>query len=339
MSKQRAVVICPGRGTYNKEELGYFHKYHADRLDLLTQIDELRAAQKQVSISELDSASEFIMKEHTRGDNASALIYACAYADFLSIDRDKYDVVAVTGNSMGWYIALSCAGAVNFKVGANIINTMGTFMQEALIGGQLIYTCVGENWQAIEGAQEEIEKIISQIDGLYASIYLGGMFVFGGTEEALKELEKTLEPRDRFPFRLINHAAFHTPLQTPISEKAFAHFDREEFQVPVVPMVDGRGFQWSNYSSDVEAMFEYTFGHQVIQAYDFTRAVQNSLKEYAPDKIIILGPGTTLGGAVAQSLIAINWHDIDSKDAFIERQKSDPFILSMGMEEQRDLVI
>jgi [acyl-carrier-protein] S-malonyltransferase len=40
------------------------------------------------------------------GDNASLLIYACALADFAAIDRDRFEVVAVTGNSMGWYLAL-----------------------------------------------------------------------------------------------------------------------------------------------------------------------------------------------------------------------------------------
>lgn len=29
------------------------------------------------------------------------LIYACALADFAAIDRDRFEVVAVTGNSIG----------------------------------------------------------------------------------------------------------------------------------------------------------------------------------------------------------------------------------------------
>lgn len=338
MSKQRALVIAPGRGTYNKEELGYLSRYHADKKDLIAGIDTYRKAQGQTPISDLDNADSFVMKEHTRGDNASPLIYGCAYGDFLSIDRDKYDIVAVTGNSMGWYIALACGGAVSVEGGTEIINTMGTFMQDALIGGQVIYTCVNEDWQDIDGAHDAVLDLCHEIEGLYASIELGGMFVFGGTEDALKKLEARLETRERFPFRLINHAAFHTPLQKPISEKALSHFGQNLFTRPAIPMIDGRGHIWRKYETSAPAMFEYTFGHQVVRPYDFTKAVQVGVKEFAPDKIIILGPGTTLGGAVAQSLIKIKWQGMEGKADFIARQKSEPFILSMGMDEQRKLV-
>src|SRR3712207_8209358 len=47
-----------------------------------------------------------------RSDIASPLIFAASYADFLAIDRSRFDVAAVTGNSMGWYTALAVAGAV-----------------------------------------------------------------------------------------------------------------------------------------------------------------------------------------------------------------------------------
>ncbi len=337
--KQKALVICPGRGTYNKEELGYFQCYHSDKKDLMKTIDAYRESQGQVAISALDNSDKFSTDEHTRGDNASALIYGCAYADFQSIDRNKYDIRAVTGNSMGWYIALACANAVSFNGGLEIINTMGTLMQEALIGGQLIYSYVDSNWKIIDGALEYILALISEIDGLHASINLGGMFVFGGTEEALQKLETQLEPREQFPFRLKNHAAFHTPLQNPISEKALKHFDLNLFQNSNVPLIDGRGHAWVPHTISSQEIFNYTFGHQVVKPYDFTHSVQCSVKEYAPDKIIILGPGKTLGGAVAQSLIEAKWQGLDSKESFINAQKSDPFVLSMGIDEQRKVVV
>ncbi len=52
-----------------------------------------------------------------------------------------------------------------------------------------------------------------------------------------------------------------------------------------------------------------TLGHQLTEAYDFTTAMKVAVREFAPDKLIILGPGTTLRGAVAQSLIVSNWLD------------------------------
>ncbi len=188
---QTAIVIAPGRGTYNKPELGYLARHHAENVDMLAEMDAYRADLGQKTISELDQASRFSGGLHTRGDNASPLIYACAYSDFMSINRDQFDVVGVTGNSMGWYIALACAGALDPMAGLNVVNTMGTLMQEHLIGGQLIYPFVDENWQPIPGRRDEIFTTMLEINQLpehtlALSIDLGGMLVLAGDAAGLE---------------------------------------------------------------------------------------------------------------------------------------------------------
>ena len=82
---------------------------------------------------------------------------------------------------------------------------------------------------------------------------------------------------------------------------------------------------------------DYTFVTQILETYDFTRAVQVAVREYAPDRIILLGPGDTLGGAIAQALIAIEWRGLSSKEDFQEMQAAEPFLLAMGREDQRAL--
>ena len=69
--KQAALVICPGRGTYGKGELGYLHRLHADKAELLATVDRLRRERGQPTISELDGAERFSPALHTRGDIAS----------------------------------------------------------------------------------------------------------------------------------------------------------------------------------------------------------------------------------------------------------------------------
>jgi hypothetical protein len=89
----------------------------------------------------------------------------------------------------------------------------------------------------------------------------------------------------------------------------------------------------------VKALRDYTLGHQVTETYNFTKAIEVSLKEFAPDKLIILGPGATLGGAIGHCLVQNQWLDMSTKADFIQRQKAEPFVLSMGMPEQRQLVV
>jgi acyl transferase domain-containing protein len=344
-SKQRVVVICPGRGTYNKEELGYLGRLHSDKVHLLDVIDANRRSNNQQTVSELDKMDKYSMRVHTAGENASSLIYACALGDFADIDTEKYDIVAITGNSMGWYIALAAAQVLTPKNAIQLINTMGSMMTNGSIGGQMIYPLIDNQWQLSSSVQENVREHMKQVNAIsdcevYDSIYLGGYLVIGGNEAGLAQLQKRL-PRidDTFPMRLFNHAAFHTPLLNGVSHKAQQMLDESMFQQPSIPLIDGQGRIWQPYSSNRRQLYDYTLGHQVTQTYDFSAAIAVAIKEFAPDKLIVLGPGTTLGGAVGQCLVASQWLQINNKQAFINRQKSDPFVLAMGMTEQRELVV
>ena len=140
--KKRALVVCPGRGTYNASELGYLQKHHAARAEVVGVVDAVRAEKGQVPVSDLDKAEKYAPSVHMTGDNASPLIYASALADFAAIDRDAFDIVAVTGNSMGWYLALACAGIVDLAAGARLVNNMGLLMHEHGTGGQIVWPIV-----------------------------------------------------------------------------------------------------------------------------------------------------------------------------------------------------
>lgn len=336
--KRTALIVCPGRGTYNKEELGYLSRHHTDKKDFIAAVDAYRAGRGQKTVSALDSAERYGLAEYSRGDNASPLIFTCAYADFLSIDRDAYDIVAVTGNSMGWYIALACAGAVAPMDALHILNTTGTMMQEQAIGGQVICGFVDDDWLPVPGRREMLIGLTREIDDLYVSIELGGMLVFGGSIEALDALEARVPREGRFPLRLPGHAAFHTPLQRDIAQKARAALAADLFHTPQIPLIDGRGAVWTPYSADPRDMWDYTLGHQICACYDFTTAVRVGVREYAPDMVIVLGPGTTLGGATAQSLIAAHWQGWRSRGDFQKMQESAPRLITMGMQAQRALL-
>ncbi|WP_413877028.1 ACP S-malonyltransferase [Albidovulum sp.] len=338
-----AVVICPGRGTYTKTELGYLKRHFGDRA-LLAAFDAARDALGQETLSALDGAASYSVAKHTRGDNASALIYAATLGDFRAIDREAIDIVAVTGNSMGWYSALACAGALTAEAGFEVVNTMGTLMQEALIGGQLVHPHMGEDWVPNPARKAELMAKVAAIGArpghvLALSIDLGGMLVLAGNDAGLKAFEAEVPPEQgRFPMRLSNHAAFHTALQAPVAERGRARLSSGLFSQPKLPLVDGRGAVWWPGSTDAQALWDYTLGHQVTESYDFTHAIGIAAREFAPDLFIVTGPGTTLGGAVAQSMILANWRGMGSKTEFQTRQQTAPVLVSLGMEDQRGTV-
>ena len=336
MAKERIVVICPGRGTYTRETSAYLQANGTSAQSYINWMDEQRKTAGLPTLTELDSAP-FKAKVHMTGENASPLIYACSLADFLSIDQNKYEFVAITGNSMGWYIALALGGALTYENAYHLIHTMGSMMKGGIIGGQIIYPIVDQNWQVDEAKKEmvlfEVEK-----SGAHVSIFLGGYLVIGGEQNSLDSLLKSLPNDDKYPFQIPYHAAFHTPLLESLSNKAMGILSESIFQNPKIPLIDGLGHIWSPFSTDTKLLHQYTLGHQVTNTYDFSTSIKVALKEFCPDKLVLLGPGNILGGSIGQIMIENNWMDVDSKIEFSSRQKQNPYLISMGMEEQRKLV-
>ena len=336
-----AVLICPGRGTYNKPELGTLGRHFPDTA-LMARFDDHRRAAGQDTLTELDGAARFSGAKHSRGDNASALIFAASYGDFLCL-ADDIEIVAVTGNSMGWYTALACGGALSAEDGFDVVNTMGRMMHQDGTGGQIVYPHMRSDWTPNVAGKALLLDLVAQIDAqpnhaLGLSIDLGGMLVLAGNQAGLAAFAKDAPPVDRFPMPLPGHAAFHSKLVAPVSQAALAHFSPALFAQPDKPMIDGRGHIWWPGSIDRKQLRDYTFGHQVTKPYDFTRAVTIAAQEFAPDLFILPGPGTTLGGAVAQSLIGCGWRGMTNKPDFQNLQDQKPMLMSMGRDDQRPLV-
>ena len=340
--KQSAVVIFPGRGVYGKDQLGYLARHHGDKADFIAGVDAWREAQGRESVSALDTAETYSAAKHASSVNASAIIYACALADFAAIDRERYDIAAVCGNSLGWYLTLAAGGALSPPNAIRLVDTMGALMEEKGVGGQIVYPFVDEDWRQSRAREKAVGDALhaGRTEGeAFLSIRLGGMAVLAGDEAGLAAMEKSLpKAEDRYPFRLARHAAFHTPLLSHVSAAAFDALGADLFTAPAMPMIDGRGAVWTPHATDLGALYQYTLGTQIVETYDFSKSVEVAVKEFAPDKLILAGPGATLGAPIAQELIRHRWLGLTSKTDFAALQKEDPFLLAMGREDQRNAV-
>ncbi|RTQ98342.1 ACP S-malonyltransferase [Halomonas nitroreducens] len=341
--RERLLLVCPGRGTYNAAEWGYLGR-RAAGADWLARFDAQRRDRGLPTLSALDGDIPFRLALHGRGDHAAPLIYACSQADVLALDPERHEIVAVTGNSMGWYTALAAGGALGLDDGLALVGTMGTLMQEAMLGGQVLYPWVDDDWRPCPERRARLLALIERLHGedgaaLYRSIELGGMLVVGGNEAGLSRLIAALPPVGRFPLRLHQHAAFHTPLQAPVRERARQALPAAPFGRPRVPLIDGRGQIWTPWSTAPQALWDYTLGEQLVAPYDFSAALRVGVREFAPDRIVIPGPGATLGGATAQALIQLGWRGLDGKAGFQAMQADEPRLICMGLDDQRDWLL
>lgn len=336
MAKERIVVICPGRGSYSRETSGYLKEFKHSGINEVEWMDQNRTRGGLPSITDLDS-KPFKSNLHMRGEHAAPLIYACSLVDFISIDQDKYEIVAITGNSMGWYIALALGGALSKKKSYHLISTMGSMMKEKIIGSQIIYPIIDENWQINLEKKSIVEALINKANA-YISIILGGYYVIGGSQKAINILLEELPTDEKYPFQLPFHAAFHTPLLETISEKAIDQLPLEIFKKPDIPLVDGRGHIWSPYSTNVAELWDYTLRDQVTNTFDFSSSISVALKEFCPDKLVLLGPGNSLGGVIGQIIIQNKWKGVSSKKEFSVIQGKNPFLISLGLKDQRKII-
>lgn len=348
--RERVVLVCPGRGTYTKSELGFFSRPAppaiAAEIDRrLAFGDALRAARGDASLRELDAAASFGAK-HMAGENAGALIFACTAADLLRLDPEKVEVVAVVGNSMGWYSALHVGGALGFEDGFRLADAMGAMQKRGVVGGQLIHPVVDDAWRRDPAREAEVEAALAaaRAAGHAASwsIRLGGFAVLCGDVDGVKfllgRLPKTRLGEREYPFQLLGHSAFHSPLLADVAAAAQAELADLPWAAPRVPLIDGRGRAWRPLTADPRELFAYTLGAQVVEPFDFTACVRVALREYGPDRLVLLGPGDSLGGAIGQILVAERWRGIASKADFVDRAKKDPVLVAMSRPEQAALV-
>jgi malonyl CoA-acyl carrier protein transacylase len=319
----RAALICPGRGSYTEASLGTLPHEHPRVLAA----DAIRGVLGLGPLRELDGAERFSPVTHLRPANAAALIYVASVLDAEPV-LAEHEVVALAGNSMGWYTALALSGALSFEDGFWLVQRMALFQEEAAAGGQVIYPVVGEDWRVDEERRALVQGMVDAHPGVvFPSIHLGGYEVLAGTDAGVALLLAELPPaklgRTTYPFRLAQHGPYHTPLAAPASERARRELTGLTFRRPHTTLVDGRGARFTPWSTDVTELADYTLRTQVVEPYDFGASVRVVLKEYGPARVVLPGPGNTLGGVCGQVLVDLGWRGIASRDDF-ERAQDGP---------------
>ncbi len=325
MTKPTAVLLCPGRGSYGKDELGFLARTlrPGPVAEALAACDAWRQEQSRPTLSSIDGAETFRPGLHLEGQNAAELIFfgTLAHAERL---RERYEIVAVAGNSLGWYTALPAAGALDPTAGWRLVATMAA-LQQQVAGGQVLMTTVGDDWQANLPLRVAVDAVVRALqdrgDEWFCdySILLGGHVVLAGTEAAVRELLTRL-PKVRvgdreFPFRLAGHGPFHTRLCASTAQQATTMLADLPIGMPQCHLIDGFGNVHTPWSADPRALLDYTTNAQVLETFDFTACVRAAMREFAPDVLLCAGPGSSLRAPVGHAVLAEGWRGLRDKQA------------------------
>lgn len=341
MTTRRALVVCPGRGSYGRAQLGSLRGGGAATAAIVGALDRFRAGLGRPAISELDGAAAYAPRLHVAGEHASLLTFACTAADLAAIDPARVEIVGVTGNSMGFYTALHAAGALELLEAARLVEALGHYQADRVIGGQLVYPLVDDAWRPSPPLAAAAAEAL-RAPGVHASIRLGGSIVLGADDAGLAHARRILPPLERggvqYPLQLPLHSAFHTPLMAETATLARAELADLAIRSPAITLIGGDGAVHRPWA-DPAAIWRYTLGPQLVAPFDLERAIATAFGELGPDVAVLPGPGDHLGGAIAQILIARGWRGLRDRRDFLEAQAGEaPIILAMSRPAQRALV-
>ncbi|MGI8658609.1 MAG: ACP S-malonyltransferase [Candidatus Limnocylindria bacterium] len=330
----RAAVAFPSRGSYGPASLGSLPPNHP----WVRRADELRAADGLTLLSELDGAERFDAAIHLRSANAAPLTFLCGLLDAERI-ADDHEVVVVIASSTGWYTALAASGALPFDDAFRLVQTMALLAEDPIVdddpGGQLVYALADDDWQPDAMRISALEAVLDHhADVAHLSIDLGAFSTVSAPTAMLRtiatELPKVRSGSRRFPLRAGGQQAWHTPLRAQSAAEAEVRLQDLAWATPNVTLVDGRGVRFTPWSTDAATLGRHTIGDQPKSTYDFAASFQVALREYAPDVILLPGPGATLGEACAQSIVREGYRGIRIRSELEELQGgTEPILLSM----------
>jgi [acyl-carrier-protein] S-malonyltransferase len=330
----RAVVAFPGRGAYTGASLGVLSDQHP----WVQRADALRAEYDLLPLTELDRAPRFDPRLHLRPANAAPMVFLIGmlHAERIAVD---HEVVAAIGDSMGWYTALAAAGTLSFDDAFRLSQQVALLQEQPLPedgpGGQIIYPLTDASWRPDPKLASAVEAALKAGNGnVHNSVELGGYAVLAGTETGISALLAALPPvkvgERSFPLRLALQGPHHSPLVSHVARAAQQSLGDLTWRAPTVTLVDGRGARFTPWSADPLELARYTLADHIVDSYRFATALRVALREYAPEVVLLPGPGNSLGGICGQVLVAEGYRGIRSRQAFERAQAGgQPLLLSI----------
>jgi malonyl CoA-acyl carrier protein transacylase len=300
--------------------------------------DELRAGYELPPLGELDRATRFDPRVHLRPSNAAPMVFVVGmlHAERIAVD---HEVVAAIGDSMGWYTALAATGSLSFDDAFRLTQEMAILQEQPLPeggpGGQVIYPLTDASWRPDPKLAGAVDAALATGNGnVHRSVELGGYAVLAGTEDGIGSLLRALPPvrvgERAFPMRLALQGPYHSPLVAHVANAAQQVLADLEWQVPTVTLIDGRGARFTPWSTDPAELARYTLNDHIVRPYRFATALRVALREYAPEVVLLPGPGNSLGGICGQVLVAEGYRGIRSRQAFERAQAGgQPLLLSI----------
>ncbi len=221
----------------------------------------------------------------------------------------------MAGHSLGEYSALVCAGVLDFKQAASLVELRGKLMQEAVPEGTgAMYAIIGLDNESIAKACEESAQgqVVSPVN-----FNSPGQVVIAGNKEAVERAGaacKAAGAKRALPLPV--SVPSHCALMKPAADKLAEALENIEFQAPIFPVVN-------NVDVKTEVSPEAIRSALVRQLYNPVRWTE-SVEFIAAEGVELLlevGPGKVLTGLtkrIVDTLAAAPVNDVATLTSALE---------------------
>jgi acyl transferase domain-containing protein/acyl carrier protein/NAD(P)-dependent dehydrogenase (short-subunit alcohol dehydrogenase family) len=202
----------------------------------------------------------------------------------------------VMGHSLGEYGALVASRAMPLGDALRAVSARGSEMTRvSMEDNGLMAACFGP--------LEEIEKIISQIEGyvVIANINSYGQAVIGGATDAVKKATKAVQEAGYVATQLPVSHAFHTKIVAPASEPLARVLGKMDLQLPQIPLIANVTGEPYPMGPDVKPQMLDLLAQQIAAPVQFIKGL-NTLYEMGARLFVEVGPKRALHGFVEDVL-------------------------------------
>lgn len=276
---QGAQVVGMGKDLYEK---------YPEYKEIYIKVNEITGSR----IDDLTFNSTEEILSQTKNTQIAILTMSLAILEILK--KQKIQVEASMGLSLGEYTALIHSGAISFKDGIKIVQKRGELMQELCpVGEWSMAAIMGLD----ETATTEICANIKTGFAVPANFNCPGQIVISGEKVAVLEaIEKCKEAGAKRTIELNTSGPFHTCKLKEASEvlsKELEPVELQKFNTKVVKNIDGKLY-------DTKDDVKQILAEHIINPVRFAKGLQTMI-DMGIDTFVEIGPGRTLAGFVKRT--------------------------------------
>lgn len=223
---RKAVYVFTGQGSQYKDMCVQYYKGNEAFRRSFDYCAELFKKYIDKDLRDVVFSDEYDLNQT---ENTQPAIFAVEYALVQMLKDYGIKPEVVIGHSIGEYAAACTAGVFSVEDAAKLVSARGRFMQDLSPEGKML---------AIFADRAKVEKVVSQIDGLYISTSNSPMqTVVAGTTEAVEKTDEIFEKKGIRTVFLKTERPFHTPFMDEAA-KAFGEVAKTiEYKKPIVKMI------------------------------------------------------------------------------------------------------